>query len=201
MGSLGALQALKRGEIHVAGLHLVDPRSGQSNLPFVRRHLRGRELEVVTFASWEAGFMLRPGNPKGIRGFGDLVRPNVTLANREPGAGARLLLDEGLARERIAPRRVRGYRTEAASHLEVARLVAGGRADVGMGVLSVARLLGLDFLPLRSERYDLVVPRDLLDRHPTLARLFDALASRELRSQVEALGGYDTRETGRRVPI
>jgi molybdopterin molybdotransferase/putative molybdopterin biosynthesis protein len=200
-GSLNALRALKSREIHVAGLHLVDARSGLSNVPFLRRHLRGRKYEVVTFASWEAGLMVGPGNPKGIRGFGDLVRPNVTLANREPGAGARLLLDEALARDGIPAHRVKGYGTEALSHFEVARLVASGRADVGIGVLSVARFFGLPFLPVRTERYDLVVPSDLLRVHPTLARLFDALTSRELRAQVQALGGYDTRETGRRVSV
>jgi putative molybdopterin biosynthesis protein len=200
-GSLTALLALKRGEIHVAGLHLVDPRTGQSNIPFLRRHLRARHLTVVTFASWEAGLMVRAGNPKAIRGVSDFVRPTVRLANRESGSGARLLLDQALAREGIPARRIRGYGTEAATHVDVARLVATGRADVGVGVLSIARLFGLHFLPVRTERYDLVVPSGLLRSHPTLARLFDALTSRELRAQVDALGGYDTRETGRRVEV
>jgi putative molybdopterin biosynthesis protein len=200
-GSLTALLALKRGEIHVAGLHLVDPRTGQSNIPFLRRHLRARHLTVVTFASWEAGLMVRAGNPKAIRGVSDFVRPTVRLANREPGSGARLLLDQALAREGIPARRIKGYGTEAATHVEVARLVATGRADVGVGVLPIARLYGLHFLPVRTERYDLVVPSGLLRSHPTLARLFDALTSRELRAQVDALGGYDTRETGRRVEV
>lgn len=197
MGSSAAMEALKRGEVHVAGLHIVDPKSGESNLPYLRRHWKGVEVQVVTFASWEQGLMVAPGNPKGIRGITDLARKDVILVNREAGAGARLLLDQRLAAAGIKADQVRGYRRSAGSHLEVARLIAERQADVGMGVRSAARLLGLEFMPLQEERYDLVIPKRYFNDHPGLERLLDILVSRPFRTEVEALGGYDTRETGK----
>jgi molybdate-binding protein len=199
MGSLAALEALKRGDVHLAGLHVVDPASGESNVPFVRRHLGNAPVTLVTFASWEAGLLVARGNPKSLRGVGDLARRGVTLVNRESGAGARLLLDEKLREAGVPKARVRGYDDVVGSHLEVGRRVAEGRADAGVGVEAIARLLGLGFVPVRTERYDLVIPQALLDSHPGVARLLDALVSREVRSEVESLGGYDTSETGRRI--
>jgi molybdate-binding protein/DNA-binding XRE family transcriptional regulator len=196
MGSTAAVEALKRGEVHVAGLHVVDPDSGEANLPFVRRHLRGHAVTLVTFASWEAGFMVKAGNPKGIRGAADLARRNVRLVNREPGSGARLLLDQRLKAEGLESRRVRGYADAVASHLDVGRRVAEGLADVGVGVESIARLLGLGFVPLQAERFDLVIPSAFVTGHPGVERLLEALVSREVRAEIQALGGYSTRDTG-----
>ena len=199
MGSLAALEALKRGEVHLAGLHVVDPGSGESNVPFVRKHLGGAKVTLVTFAAWEAGLLVGRGNPKGLRSIADLARRGVGIVNREPGSGARLLLDEHLRAAGVPPARVTGYDDVVGSHLEVGRRVAEGRADAGVGVEAIARLLDLGFVPVRTERYDLVIPNPLLDAHPGVARLLDALVSREVRAQVEALGGYDTSETGRRI--
>ncbi len=199
MGSVAALEALKRGEVHVAGLHLVDQKSGESNVPYLRRHLTGQRVRVVTYASWEQGLVVRRGNPKGIRQVADVARKDVIVINREGGAGARLLLDAQLAFFGIRPQRVRGYGQTAASHLEVARLVAEGRADVGLGVQSAARLLGLDFIPLQQERYDLVIPEALFGAHASLKMFLDTLVSRVLRAEIDALGGYDTSETGKVV--
>lgn len=201
MGSTAAVEALKRGEVHVAGLHVLDPRSGEANVPFVRRHLGDAAVTLVTFASWEAGLLVRHGNPKAIRGVGDLARRAVRLVNREAGAGARLLLDQRLAAEGLGPARVKGYDDLVSSHLDVGRRIAEGAADVGVGVEAVARLLGLDFLPLQTERYDLLIPSPMLSGHPGVARLLEALVSREVRAEIEALGGYSTRDTGRIVPV
>ena len=197
MGSMAALHALQRNEVHVAGLHLYDPVTGESNLPFLRRSLKGSGYEVVTFATWEEGFLVRPGNPKSIRTAADLAEPTVTLVNREEGSGARLLLDQRLRAAGIASTHIQGYDNTAASHFDVARAIAGHQADAGMGVLSAARHFGLDFVPLQTARYDLVVPKAYLASHPTLAHLFETLASRAFRSEIEALGGYDTSETGK----
>jgi molybdate-binding protein/DNA-binding XRE family transcriptional regulator len=199
MGSLAALQALKRGEVHMAGLHVVDPASGESNVPFVRKHLGGADVTLVTFAAWEAGLLVARGNPRKLRGIGDLARRGVAIVNREAGSGARLLLDERLRAAGVPSSRVRGYHDEVGSHLEVGRRVAEGRADAGVGVEAIAHLLDLGFVPVRTERYDLVISTPLLDSHPGVARLLDALVSREVRAEVESLGGYDTRETGRRI--
>jgi putative molybdopterin biosynthesis protein len=150
----------------------------------------------VTFATWEEGFLVRPGNPTSIHTVADLAEPSVTLINREEGSGARLLLDQRLRAAGIAPTQIQGYDRTLPSHLDVARAVAGHQADVGVGIRSAARYFGLDFVPLQTARYDLVVPKPYLKSHPTLAHLFDTLASRAFRSEIDALGGYDTGEMG-----
>jgi len=197
MGSMAALEALLRDEVHIAGVHLFDHATGESNLPFLRRILKGRRYDVVTFATWEEGFLVRSGNPKSIRSAADLAESSVTLVNREEGAGARLLLDQRLRAAGIDSRQVRGYETVASSHFEVARAVAGHQADVGVGIRSAAQLFGLDFVPLQAARYDLVVPKAYLTSHPTLSHLFDTLANRRFRTEIEALGGYDTNDMGK----
>ncbi len=197
MGSMAALQSLQRGEVHVAGMHLFDPVTGESNLPFLRRSLKGSDYEVVTFATWEEGFLVRAGNPLSIRAAADLVEPMVTLVNREEGSGARLLLDQQLRTSGIEPAHVRGYDRIASTHFEVARAIAERRAEVGIGIRSAAQYFGLDFVPLQVARYDLVVPKPYLTSHPTLTHLFETLVSRPFRDEIEALGGYDTTETGK----
>jgi len=199
MGSTAAVEALRRGEVHVAGLHVMDPRSGEANLPFVRRHLGNLAVTLVTFASWQAGLLVKKGNPKAIRGPADLARKDVRLVNREEGSGARLLLDQRLKAEGIKVASIRGYGDVVSSHLDIGRRVAEGTADVGVGVEAIAGLLGLGFLPLQTERYDLVIPSSFLTVHPGVGRLLDALVSREVRAEIEALGGYSTQDTGKVV--
>ncbi|ULA62929.1 MAG: Putative Transcriptional regulator ModE [Nitrospira sp.] len=197
MGSIAALQALQRGEVHVAGIHLTDDSTGESNLPFLRRHVKASAYEVITFATWEEGLVVRQGNPKQIRSVADLAGNDVTMINREEGAGARLLLDQRLRSAGLAGSQVKGYDRTAASHLHVARLVAEGQADAGLGIRSAAQSYGLEFIPLQSARYDLVVPKSYLSSHPSLTHLFDTLASRPFRSEIAAIGGYDTTDTGK----
>jgi putative molybdopterin biosynthesis protein len=195
-GSAAAVEALKRGEVHVAGVHVVDRSTGESNLPYLRRHLDAEQYTVVTFASWQQGWLVRRGNPRSFRGAGDLTRKDLTLVNREDGAGARLLLDQQLADAGVKGPQVKGYRHIVPSHFAVARAVADRVADVGIGVGAAAAAFGLDFLPLQTERYDLVVPTTMLRSHPALQQLLDTIVSRPFRTEVEALGGYDTRESG-----
>ncbi|HJR76244.1 MAG TPA: substrate-binding domain-containing protein [Nitrospiraceae bacterium] len=197
MGSAAAVEAVKAGEVHVAGLHVVDAKSGESNLPFLRKHLKEDNFTVVTFATWEEGWIVAAGNPKSIRDVGDLTRREVRIVNRESGAGARMLLDRQLADAGIPAERVSGYTHEAMSHFEVARVVAEGQADVGVGVRSAAMVLGLDFIPVQVERYDLVIPTKLLKTNRGLEQLLDTIVSRPFRTEVEALGGYDTSQTGK----
>ena len=195
MGSTEALVNLAEKKVHLAGVHLRDD-SGEFNLPFLRKHLRHRPTTVVTLAFWQMGLVVAPGNTKGIRSVGDLARPDVSIVNREAGSGARQLLDRKLLEEGIASRRVTGYRSVVRLHTEVARRVLEGGADAGIAPFAVSRLLGLGFIPLETERYDLVVPRDLIAVHPGIERLLDALASRPVRRELDALGGYDTSHTG-----
>ncbi|MCX7624461.1 MAG: substrate-binding domain-containing protein [Thermomicrobium sp.] len=194
VGSRAALRALARGEAHIAGTHLWDPASGDFNIPAVRRELAGRGVAVVTLSRWVEGLGLAPANPKGIRGLGDLARPDVTLVNREPGSGSRTVLDVLLAREGLEPAQLRGYQRELRSHRAVAEAVASGLADAGPLVSPVARAHGLAFLPLLEERYDLVVPAELLD-WPPVRDLLELLASRPVRRELAA-SGYAVEESG-----
>ncbi len=196
MGSMAALRALQRGEVHVAGIHLFDPVTGDSNMPFIRQTLKGFGYEVITFATWEEGLVVRTGLPKSLRTVAGLADKTVTIINREEGSGARLLLDQRLRAIGIRPNQVRGYDRIASSHIDVARTVAGGQADVGIGIRSAAQLYGLAFVPLQTARYDLVVPKTYLNTHPTLNHLFETIVSRPFRDEIAALGGYDTSETG-----
>ena len=197
MSSLAALRALKRGDVHVAGIHLRDRRSGEYNLPFLRKYLRGQTVTVVRFATWQEGLLLKGGNPKRVRGFEDLARPDVRMVNRERGAGARLLLDHLLSRHRIPSQVVRGYGTIASSQIGLGRWIAEGKADVGIGARAVAQLYNFDFIPLQEERYDLVIPTSYVHSHPGMRIFLDTLITRRFQREIEALGGYDARESGK----
>jgi putative molybdopterin biosynthesis protein len=192
--SLSALEAVARGEAHLAGSHLLHADSGEYNLPFARR-LLGRDVRLVTFAVWEQGFMVGAGNPRGIATVDDLARPDVRLANREPGSGARALLDAALARQRIRPDRIVGYETVVRSHLAAAEAVAAGLADAAVGVRAAAQALGLGFVPLAQERYDLAIPARFFEL-PSVQALLETLTSPLFRLEVEALGGYDVSPMG-----
>ena len=196
MGSATALTVLQRGEVHMAGLHLVDMKSGQSNIPYLKRHARNPGLVGVHFASWVQGLLIRSGNPKQIRSVQDLRKPNVRMINREHGAGARFFLDSMLKRAGILCEKIKGYDREVVSHIEVARYIRDGLADVGVGVEAVARHFGLDFLPLQEERYDLIMRSDFFNTHPMAEKFLDAVVSQPFRREIEALGGYNLNDVG-----
>jgi putative molybdopterin biosynthesis protein len=193
--SLAALRLLGYGEAHAAGTHLWDPDTGESNIPYVRRELPGRRLVIVTLSEWQQGLIVACGNPKGISGPAELARPDITLVNREPGAGSRALLDLWLQDGGVIPAQVHGYRHEVSSHLEVADAVARGQADAGPGIMAVARALGLDFLPLQEERYDLVIPLEFLNA-PVVQAMLDVAVSRPFQEELATLGGYDSTKAG-----
>lgn len=198
VGSLGGLMALRRGECHLAGSHLLDEESGEYNLPFVRRYLGGRDIIVVNLVRRVQGLIVAPGNPLSITHLGDLRRQDVAFVNRQRGSGTRVLLDYKLAELGIDPGEIRGYDREEYTHLAVAASVAAGGADTGLGILSAARALGVDFVPLMPEQYDLVVPREFYDSD-LLRPIFELIRSDAFRGAVDALGGYDTSSTGRVV--
>ncbi|HEX4836004.1 MAG TPA: substrate-binding domain-containing protein [bacterium] len=195
VGSLQALRWLREGAAHIAGLHLRDLRTGQENVPLVRRVLGGRRTVILGFATWEEGFIVASGNPRGIHRVADLARADVTMINREKGSGARALLDMALAAGGVTPSQIRGYQREAPSHLAVAQAVALGFVDVGIGVRAAARAFGLAFVPLQRERYDLVVPAALMNHLPVQAFL-DAARAQSVRHDLEAIGDYDTTRLG-----
>lgn len=193
--SRAALAALKAGRAHVAGVHLRDPGGTGFNLDAVARQLDGFRAVLVTFAEWELGLATAPGNPLAIRSAADLARPGLRLVNREPGAGARLALDEALAQLSLPAARLIGYARELGGHLEIAAAIAAGAADAGMTLRVAAEAYGLGFVALRQERYDLVVAEAELDTPPVRAML-DALASRRFAREVGALCTYDTSRMG-----
>lgn len=195
VGSLGGLLALRRAEAHIAGTHLLDEGSGEYNAPFVRRHVPNQDIVLVTLVHRVQGLIVRPSNPKSIRSLSDLARGGVRFANRQRGSGTRVLLDYLMRQEGISAADVRGYEREEFTHLAVAAAVAGGTADVGVGILSAARALGMDFVPLSTERYDLAIPEVFYD-DDLLAPMLSLIRSDGFKQRVDALGGYDTTSTG-----
>lgn len=193
-----ALDWLKQGRVHVAGTHLEDERTGEFNTPYLRENFPGEDLTVVTFASWEEGFVVASGNPKKIREAADLFRKNVRFVNREAGAGSRTLLDRLIRESGGDKARVRGYESVAYGHLAAAQAVALGEADCCLATSSAARAFGLDFVAVRRERFDLVLKTPSLDLPPVRAML-DVLQRAVLRRKLEALAGYETSRTGSMV--
>jgi putative molybdopterin biosynthesis protein len=195
VGSLGGLVALRRGEAHLAGTHLLDPETGQYNDSYVRRYLAGQPVALVTLAGREQGWLVPPGNPKGLSSWADAARPDVRLVNRQRGAGTRVLLDYELGKLGIAASAVRGYEREEYTHLAVAAAVASGAADAGLGIQAAARALRLDFVPLAHEPYELAIPRPYYESE-RLRPLLDLLADDAFRAAVSAMPGYDTSVMG-----
>lgn len=198
VGSLGGLVALKRKEAHLAGSHLLDPETGEYNWRYVDQYLPGQEVVLVTLVRREQGLIVPAGNPQAITTLDDLTREDVTFVNRQRGAGTRLLLDYELGRRGITPQQVRGYEREEYTHLAVAAAVAGGTASCGLGVRAASAALGLDFVPVGWERYDLVIPREHYDS-PLLKPLLALLEDESFRAAVSAMAGYDVSEMGRIV--
>jgi len=198
VGSLGGLVALRDGLCHLAGSHLLDPATGEYTMPYVRRVLGDAEVAVVRLVHRDQGLIVAPGNPLRLGGVGDLARPGVRYVNRQRGAGTRVLLDHELAAFGVAPADVDGYAREEPTHLAVAAAVAAGRGDAGLGILAAARAFGLDFVPVTREPYDLVVAAEEM-AGPLLAPLWALLAEDRFQAAVTDLGGYSTKEMGRRL--
>lgn len=193
--SRAALAALLGGRVHAAGVHLYDRTGGEYNLAAVRDALRRRRAVMVNFASWELGLGVRRGNPLELRSIGDLARPGMRIVNREPGSGARLVLDQALAELKIASRRIAGYARELSGHLEVAAAIAAGEAEAGLTLRVAAEAFKLGFVPVREERYDLVILQRETDSPPVRAML-DALNSGSFAIEVSELCAYDTARMG-----
>ena len=195
VGSLGGLLALRRGEAHVSGCHLLDAETGEYNTSYVRRYLPDTPVAIVRLVGRTQGLMTVPGNPLHITELEDLLRPEVRFVNRQRGSGTRVLLDYRLQQMGADPGAIAGYQREEYSHLAVAAAVSGGSADAGLGVLSAARALGLEFVPLLNEEYDLVIPTEHYESSH-LRPLLDLLTDSDFRQAVDALGGYDVSRMG-----
>jgi len=194
-GSLGGLIALQEGTADIAGTHLLDKETGEYNSPYVKRILPGREIVIVNLAYRIQGLMFASGNPKNIQGVADLKRPDITLVNRQQSSGTRILLDLTLRKISLSADEIKGYDQEMDTHLAVARHIARGKADTGLGIEAAAHTCGLDFLPLSKERYDLIIPLAKYQAE-LMAPLLEIINSDEFKNVVNEMGGYDTAETG-----
>jgi len=198
VGSLGGLIAIRRGEAHVAGSHLLDPASGKYNLSYIHQYLPGTPVRLVRWVGREQGLLVETGNPKNIRSLKDLARTDVRFVNRQRGAGTRVLLDYHLEQVGLPRESIAGYDLEEYTHLAVAAAVRSGRADCGLGIAAAAKALHLDFIPLYQEPYELVIPRRFLDEG-LLDAFLELARDPEFQEMVSALPGYDISEMGRVV--
>lgn len=194
-GSTEGLKALDKGLTDVAWSHLLDVQSGQYNIPFLRSHLPNKKLVVVNLFHRELGFIVAPRNPLHIRGFEDLVRKGVRLVNRQKGSGTRVLLDSHLERRQIPVRSIAGYETEVCTHFEVGLSILSGQADVGIATRAISNLLGLSFIPITVERFDMVLDQGTFFEEGVRA-LLETLHTKGFQDRVSKLG-YDFRDCGK----
>jgi len=195
VGSQGGLVALRRGEAHLAGSHLLNPQTGEYNISYIRQYMPNIPVKVFALVGREQGLMVKKGNPKRIKSLRDLSRHQVQFVNRQRGAGTRVLLDYHLNSMTISPESIVGYNQEEYTHLGVAAAIASGRADCGLGIAAAAQALDLDFVPLFQERYDLVIPKQYAEAD-LLTPLFGLLADSAFRKAVSQLTGYDVSVMG-----
>ena len=195
VGSLGGLVALKRGEGHFGGCHLLNPETGVYNLSYIKEYLPNTPLKLVSWVKREQGLIVAKGNPKNIQSLADLAREDVSFVNRQRGAGTRVLLDYHLGRLGISAQQVQGYDLVEYTHLAVAAAVLSGRADCGLAVAAAAEALELDFIPLYQEAYDLVIPKAYLEGD-LLEPLFDLMDNKNFRQAVASMRGYDVSYMG-----
>ncbi|MDA8133033.1 MAG: molybdopterin biosynthesis protein [Desulfobacteraceae bacterium] len=196
VGSMGGLMAIRKGACHMAGVHLLDIEDGTYNISYIQKYLPGEKVWVINLVMRDQGLIVPKGNPKRITGIEDLKTKDLAFINRQPGSGTRILLDYKLKALQISSSEIRGYENDEYTHMSVAVAVLSGRADAGLGIMAAARALDLDFIPVVTEEYDLVIP-DRFYSTGKIQALLDTIQSRDFKEKVMALGGYDTSSTGR----
>ena len=195
VGSMGGLMAVKRGVCHLAGAHLLDTRTGEYNQSYIQRYLPNTPVKRVNLVMRDQGLIILKGNPKGIKGVEDLGREDIVFINRQGGSGTRILLDYRLEQIGLSPEKINGYSNEEFTHMNVAVAVLGGAADAGLGIYAAAKALGLDFIPVVTEQYDLIIPEAHF-KSGNIQVLLETITTDIFKQRVEALGGYSTEKTG-----
>jgi len=196
VGSLAGLIALKNGNCHIAASHLLDLETGEYNNSFIKKHFPELKVVILNLAHREQGLIVKRGNPFAIKNLNDLVDKKVSFVNRQEGSGTRVLLDYRLKENGINAADISGYDRVAYTHMEVALEVFSGSADAGVGIYAAVRMLGLDFIPLATERFDLVIPSSVFTSG-TVKALREVLSSEEFKSNMERMGGYEIHDTGK----
>ncbi len=200
VGSTGGLLALKTGETHMAPTHLLDMETGEYNVSYLKKYVLNKNICLVKFVNRIQGFIVEKGNPKNITKFEDLLRNDVKFVNRQRGSGTRLLLDYNLNKLNIDPQKINGYFREEFTHLAVAAAVEANDADVGLGVYSAALMMGLDFIPVCNEEYDLAIPEEYMESE-IIKEFLETIKSKEFKQKLDELGGYDYSTTGTIIKI
>jgi putative molybdopterin biosynthesis protein len=195
VGSMGGLMAIKRGVCHLAGSHLLDVEDGTYNVSYVKKYLSGAPVKLVHLVYRDQGLIVKKGNPREIRGIEDLSRKDITFINRQGGSGTRILLDFKLKQLAIDAATINGYQNEEFTHMSVAVAVLSGSVDAGLGIYAAAKALDLDFIPVVTEQYDLVIPLEHFEAE-NIQILLEIITSNEFKKRVEILGGYSTKRTG-----
>jgi putative molybdopterin biosynthesis protein len=197
VGSMGGIMAIRRGEAHLAGSHLLDEETGEYNISFIKRFLKDIPLQLINLCYREQGLIVARNNPKNIQSFRDIAEKEHTFINRQNGAGTRLLTDKILRDEGIDPSRITGYGHEEYTHMSIAAAVASGSVDTGLGIRAAANALDLDFVPIAEERYDLIVP-DRFQSDKKVVAILDLIRNdRNFQAAILALGGYNLRDCGK----
>jgi putative molybdopterin biosynthesis protein len=195
VGSMGGLMAIKRGVCHLAGTHLLDTQDGSYNRSYLKKYLPDAAVKLIHLVQRDQGLIVKPGNPKEIHGIEDIGRKDISFINRQVGSGTRILLDYKLNQLGIKADAINGYQNEEFTHMAVAVSVLSGSEDAGLGIYAAAKALNLDFIPVVTEQYDLVVPQEYFETEP-IQILLDIINSPVFKQRVEALGGYNTQNTG-----
>ncbi len=196
VGSMGGLMAIKRGACHMAGSHLLDPSDGSYNTSYIDKYLPGINVKRVNLVFRDQGLIVPANNPKNIRGIEDLTRVDVTFINRQPGSGTRILLDFRLDALGVTADQVGGYENEEYTHMAVAVAVLSGAVDVGLGIFAAAQALNLDFIPVVTEQYDLIIPEHHFDSEK-IQKLLEIINSDPFKRRIGGMGGYSTEQTGK----
>jgi putative molybdopterin biosynthesis protein len=192
---MGGIMAVKRGEAHLGGTHLLDEKTGEYNVSFIKRFLPDLPLLLVNLCYREQGLIVARNNPEKITSFTDIVARNLSFINRQKGAGTRLLTDKIIRDSGLDPDQIPGYDLEEYTHMNVAAAVSSGSVDAGMGIRAAAQALDLDFVPIAEERYDLIIPAEFIDDSRIQAAL-ELMSETSFRQKVSTLGGYNLRDCG-----
>lgn len=198
VGSMGGLLALKRGETHLAGIHLLDTNTGEYNISYVKNHLKDKKYILVNLVKRQQGLIVKKNNPHNIKTLNDVIENDLRFINRQKGSGTRILLDYLLKTNNINPEDLNGYNREEYTHLSIAASVKSDACDVGLGIYAAAKAMNLDFIPITEEQYDICILTDLLTEGQ-IQMILNVITSPEFKSRVQDFGGYSLEDTGKLV--